>query len=98
MHNADLTPHPDVNEVAAALAASLRRANPGVIGKAGARSRSGTRSPTPAARKEGSIKRPMGGITSGAGAGSDASDGLKLLQTTLGLTGAGVPVPDEDDV
>ena len=98
LQGAVIAPRSEANEIAAALAASLRRTNPGVGGKTGARSRSGTRSPTPAWRKEGSVKKLTGGGTPGAGASSDASDGLKLLQTTLGLTGAGVPVPDEDDV
>ena len=93
--SAELAPSPDENAVAAALAASVRRSGAG--GKAGTRSRSGTRSPTPASRRDGSAKK-VGGTTSGAGASCDASSGLRLLQATLGLTGAGVPVPDEDDV
>ena len=98
LQGAVIAPRSEANEIAAALAASLRRTNPGVGGKTGTRSRSGTRSPTQASRKEGGVKKLAGGGTPGAGASSDASDGLKLLQTTLGLTGAGVPVPDEDDV
>ena len=38
------------------------------------------------------------GSSGTAASGNGNQDGLAQLQATLGLTGAGVPVPDEDDV
>ena len=98
---------PQGSEVAAALAAALkqdRAASLGGCGSAAYRQKSNSRSPTPKGPGGTSKGKPMGG-KGGLGhamatsTGPAPSEGLAQLQASLGLTAAGLPVPDcEDDV
>ena len=97
------TTRPEVNQVAAALAASLKKTEAPSTGAGskggGPRALSGSRSPTPGAHKDGGGNGPAGmGPQGAAPNGGGTRDGLAQLQATLGLTGAGQPVPDDDDV
>ena len=74
------------------LSSSRGNGKGGSTKSAGTRIRSGSRSPPPGG------KGSSGGAASSGPPSKPIVDGLANLQSTLGLNGDGIPVPEEDDV
>ena len=98
---------PQGSEVAAAMAAALKQDRAATLASGGSiatRQKSNSRSPTPkgpAGTGKGKSNGGKGGPghVVASGAGPAPTEGLAQLQAVLGLSAAGLPVPDcEDDV
>ena len=98
---------PQGSEVAAAMASSLKQDRAATLAGSGSiatRQKSNSRSPTPkgpAGTGKGKSNGGKGGPghVMASGAGPAPTEGLAQLQAVLGLSAAGLPVPDcEDDV